>query len=161
MKVSRFQKWKNQLPRQISRFSIQADESIGWEAVVHRHSAAEILVWILDKTGATLRKSQLVEAWFSVVRECWNLMDIDCYSGRNHRMILGEIQYFVEKSQYKKDEELARQRTCAEREMQQKVLVATVSGGVRRVRRALTTETSGRTEYFEKRPIPWILYFAN
>lgn len=160
MKVSRFQKWKNQLPLQISRFSIQADEGIGWEAVVHRHSAAEILVWIMNETGATLRRSQMVEAWFSIVRKCWNLMDIDRYSDRNYRMILDEIQYFVEKSRHKKEENV-RQRAEAERKKQQKVLVTTISGGVRRTRRVQITDKSGWTEYFEKYTPPSVLLFLD
>ncbi len=109
MKVSRFQKWKKTLPQQIAYFSTEADKDIGddeWEMPIHRHSAAEILVWIIDKAGATLRKSQLVEAWFSIVRKCWNLMDIDQYGDRNRQAILSEIEYYMKKMQYKKNEEV-------------------------------------------------------
>ena len=101
MRVSNFRKFKKTLPRQIANFSVEADKDVGddeWEMPIHRYSAAEILVWILNKTGATLRKSQMVEAWVSVVRQCWNMQDFSQYNGRNHQAILSEIEYFVQKA---------------------------------------------------------------
>lgn len=60
MRASKFRQFKKSLQRYIDDFSIEVDKDVGddeRETYVHRHSAAEILVWTLNKTGATLRKS--------------------------------------------------------------------------------------------------------
>lgn len=94
MKVTRFQKFKKSIPMHIGDFSFEADKDVGdneWEAAVHRHSAAKILVWIIKKTGATLRKSQLVEAWRVVVRNCWNVADHTVFCENDSQSVLWEI----------------------------------------------------------------------
>lgn len=101
MRASNFRQFKKTLPRYIAEFSAMADKDIGddeWEAAVHRHSASEILVWILNRTGTTLRKSQLVEAWRSIVTKCWNLMDFTSFGENDASRILSEINYRMERS---------------------------------------------------------------
>lgn len=78
-----------------------ADKYIGdddQEEAVHRHSASEILGWVLNRTGATLRKSQLVEAWRSIVSKCWNLMDFTTFGENDALLILREINYWTGRS---------------------------------------------------------------
>jgi hypothetical protein len=106
MRASNFRRFKKSLQGHIVDFSIEADKYVSddvWESPVHRHSAAEILVWILNKTGATLRKSQLVEAWRSIVSKCCNLVDFTAFTEQNHKMILGDIGYCTTKSGRKKN----------------------------------------------------------
>lgn len=105
MRASKFKRFKKSLDRHIADFSIEADKSFNlndfdddWEMPVWRHSAAEILVWILDKTGATLRKSQLVEAWRCMVTKCWNIMDFEAFTEQDREAVLGAIAYFKAKA---------------------------------------------------------------
>lgn len=109
MRASNFRQFKKNLQRHIDNFSTEADKDVSddeWEMPIHRHSAAEILVWILNKTGVTLRKSQLVEVWRSIVSKCWNLMDFTAFTEQDSKSILGEINYFKEKAVYKKNADL-------------------------------------------------------
>lgn len=101
MRASNFREFKKTLPRYIAEFSAMADKDIGdneYEEAIHRHSASEILGWILDRTGATLRKSQLVEAWKSIVSKCWNLMDFSSFTENDASGILLEINYWMKRS---------------------------------------------------------------
>ena len=101
MRASKFRQFKKDLPRHIADFSAMADKYIGdddQEEVVHRHSASEILGWVLNRTGATLRKSQLVKAWRSIVSKCWNLMDFTTFVENDTLLILREISYWTGRS---------------------------------------------------------------
>lgn len=100
MRASKFCQFKKTLPRQLAEFSAIADENISdneWEEAVHRHSASEILGWILNRTGATLRKSQLVEAWRSIVCKCWNMMDFVAFGENDTSSILLEINHWMKR----------------------------------------------------------------
>ncbi len=106
MRAANFKQFKKGLQRHIVDFSIEADRDVDddeFEPPIYRHSAAEILVWILNKTGVTLRKSQLVEAWRSIVSKCWNLVDFTAFTEQNRKMILGDIGYYAAKSDRKKN----------------------------------------------------------
>ena len=112
MRASNFRQFKKSLQQHINDFSVEADRNVSddeWEMPIHRHCAAEILVWILNRTGATLRQSQLVEAWRSIVRTCWNLMDCTTFAKQNSKNILGEIEYFKAKSARKNAEKILEQ----------------------------------------------------
>lgn len=96
MRASNFRQFKKSLQRHIVDFSIEAGfNGDDWEIPVHRHSAAEILAWIINKTGITLRKNQLVTAWRSIVNKCWNLVDFTAFTEQNNKMILGDINYRI------------------------------------------------------------------
>ncbi len=101
MRASNFKQFKKGLQRQIVDFSIEADRDVGddeFEPPIYRHSAAEILVWILDRKGVTLRNHQLVEAWRSIVSKCWNLMDFSAFTENDTSGILSEINHWMERS---------------------------------------------------------------
>jgi hypothetical protein len=112
MRASNFKQFKKGLQRQIVDFSIEADRDVGddeSEPPIYRHSAAEILVWILDRKGVTLRNHQLVEAWRSIVTKCWNLVDFTAFTEQKHKMILGDIDYYRAKSDRKKNADVPAQ----------------------------------------------------
>ncbi len=101
MRASNFKQFKKGLQRQIVNFSIEADRDVGddeFEPPIYRHSAAEILVWILDKKGVTLRNHQLVEAWRSIVSKCWNLVDFTSFGENDALRILSEINHWMKRS---------------------------------------------------------------
>ncbi len=103
MKASNFRKFKQALPKHIADFSFEVDKDVGddeWELPIHRHSAAEILVWILRRTGATLRKSQLVQVWRAIVRLCANMVDFRTFANNRNEEILGEIGYQRQKKSF-------------------------------------------------------------
>ncbi|MEN9552319.1 MAG: hypothetical protein RI935_696 [Candidatus Parcubacteria bacterium] len=104
MRASNFKQFKKGLQRQIVDFSIEADRNVGddeFEPPIYRHSAAEILVWILDRKGVALRNHQLVEAWRSIVTKCWNLMDFTSFGENDASCILSEINHRMERSTHK------------------------------------------------------------
>lgn len=154
MRASNFRQFKKTLSRQIADFSAMADKDIGddeWEAAVHRHSASEILGWILNRTGATLRKSQLVEAWRSIVSKCWNLMDFTTFGENDTSDILRKINYWTGRSpritaQVRRTDRRGRRNVNNQfwdgRQLRPEAEVTSDTGGhttvVRRVRRVAT-----------------------
>lgn len=99
MKASNFKRFKKSLRKHIYDFSVGADKNVNKDEVempIHRYSAAEILVWIIENTGITLRKHQLVEAWKAIVSKCWNMIDFDLFCANND-VILRAVEWVIKK----------------------------------------------------------------
>lgn len=66
MRASKFRKFKGTFPKEIKFFFEVKGFEDEWEEVTC-HPASGILGWIIKRSGATLRKNQIIEAWGSTV----------------------------------------------------------------------------------------------
>lgn len=94
MKASKFKKFRKGLPKQVEAFYKENEPLFGSIefGALPCHSPAEIILWVIDKTGVTLEDRQLVDMWHSIVSECLDMSDITVYFAEGSRAILSQIK---------------------------------------------------------------------